>query len=143
MLEADVDLAGEHDAGAARQARQGLARLGQQRLDAPAGIGGLHLRLDLPPLLDREVADLEQRIDEEAEPELGRQPPRRGVRGIDQAEALEVGHDVADRGRRQRHRQPPADVARADRLAGAEIGLDDLAEDLARTAVEILQRRTG
>ena len=33
----------------------------------------------------------------------------------------------------------PADVARADRLAGLEIGLDDLAEDLARAPVEALQ----
>ena len=144
MLEADVGLAGEHDAGAARQAGQRLARLGEHGLDAcgPAR-RPCTSRLDLPALLGREVADLQQRVDEEAQAELGRQPAGRGVRRVDQAELLEVGHDVADRGRRQRHRQDAADVARADRLAGVEIGLDDPAEDLARAPVERLQRRAG
>ena len=86
-----------------------------------AGVAGLDLRLDLPALVGRQVADLEERVDEEAEAEFGRQPPGRGVRRVDQAELLEVGHDVADRGRRQRHRQDAADVARADRLAGLEV----------------------
>ena len=49
---------------------------------------------------------------------------------------LEVRHDVADGGGRKRARQDAAHIARADRLAGVEIGLDDAAEDLARAIVE-------
>jgi len=61
------------------------------------------------------------------------------MRGIDEAERLEVRHDVAHRGRRQRHGQRTAQIARADRLAGGEIGLDDALEDLARALVELAQ----
>ena len=39
----------------------------------------------------------------------------------------------------ERARQQARDVARADRLAGRQIGLDDLAEDLARALVELRQ----
>ena len=83
-----------------------------------------------------EVADLHQRIDEEAQAELGRQPAGRGMRRIDQAELLEVRHHVADRGGRQRHREDARQIARADRLAGRQVALDDLAENLARALVE-------
>ena len=38
VLEADVGLAGEHDAGAARQAGERLARLGEDALDGAAGL---------------------------------------------------------------------------------------------------------
>src|SRR5262249_41446887 len=43
------------------------------------------------------------------------------------------------RGWRQRHRQRPAQVARADRLAGGKVSLDDPLEDLARTLVQLAQ----
>ena len=142
VLEPDVDLAGEHDARPARQAGQRLARVGQQQFDAPPGVDRLDLRLDLVPLLDRQVAHFEQCVDEEAQPEVGRQPSCRGMRRVDQPEALQIGHHVPDRGRRERDRELAADVARAHRLAGAEVQFDDLAEDLAGTAVEILQGRT-
>ena len=68
-------------------------------------------------------------------PDLGRQAAGAGVRRVDQARSLEVRHDVADRGRRQRHRQDAREVARADRLAGRQIALDDPPEDLARALV--------
>jgi hypothetical protein len=61
------------------------------------------------------------------------------VRRIDQAELLEVGHDVAHRGRRQRRGDQSRQVARTERLAGGEIALDDLTENLARTLVELRQ----
>ena len=44
-----------------------------------AGAG--HLRLDRAAVCLGEVADLHQRIDEEAQAQFGRQPPGRGVRG--------------------------------------------------------------
>ena len=52
----------------------------------------------------RDVADLHQGVDEEAQAELGRQPAGRSMRRIDQPKLLEVRHHVADRGRRERHR---------------------------------------
>ena len=109
--------------------------LGQHVLDGLAGGGDLALDGDAVGLA--EIADLHQRIDEEPQAELGRQPAGRGVRRIDQAELLQVLHDVAHRSRRQRHRDDPRQVARADRLAGREIALDDLAKDLARALVEL------
>ena len=107
----------------------------------PGAAAGLDLRLDQPALVDGKIADLEERIDEEAEPELGRQAPGGGVRRVDEAELLEVGHDVADRGWRKGARQQPRDVARADRLAGLEVLVDDALEDFARAPVEPLQGR--
>ena len=63
------------------------------------------------------------------------------MRRIDQAELLEVRHHVADRGRRQRHRNQPRDVARTDRFAGREIALDDLPKNLARALIELGEPR--
>src|SRR5262249_51691749 len=60
-----------------------------------------------------------------------------GVRRIDEAELLEVGHHVAHRGGRQRRGDQAGDIARADRLAGGEVALDDLAEDVARALTEL------
>ena len=59
------------------------------------------------------------------------------MRREDQAGGLEVRHDVADRRGRQRHRQDAGEIARADRLAGRQVAVDDLAEDLARTVVQL------
>ena len=84
-----------------------------------------------------EVADLHQGIDEKAQAEFGRQPAGRGMRRIDQAELLEIRHHVADRGRRQRHRDQARNVARADRFAGREIAFDDLTKNVARALVEL------
>src|SRR3954468_9663906 len=59
------------------------------------------------------------------------------MRRVDQAELLEVRHHVADRGRRQRHRDQSRNVARADGFAGREITLDDLTKNLPRALVEL------
>ena len=69
--------------------------------------------------------------------QLGRQPAGRGVRRIEQPGLLQVGHDVADGRRRQLQARSPRDRARADRLAGLDIGIDDVAEDLARAIAEL------
>ena len=76
-------------------------------------------------------------------PALGRQPPGRGVGRVDQPRQLQIGHDIAHRRRRQRHRQQAGDVARADRLPGGEIAIDDLAEDFPRALVGLDQPAGG
>ncbi len=116
-------------------------RFGQHRVDRLRGAGRRDLRLDRLPVALGHIADLHQRVDEEAQAPLGRQPPGRGVRRIDEAELLEVRHDVAHGGRRQGHRDDAREVARADRLAGRQIAFDDLAEDLARALVELREAR--
>ncbi len=62
--------------------------------------------------------------------------PGGGVGREDQAGMLQVGHHVADRGRRQAHRQDSREVARSHWFPGGEIALDDLAEDLPGALVE-------
>jgi hypothetical protein len=61
--------------------------------------GGLDLLVDALALLLGEVADLHERVDEEAQAQLGRQASGAGVGRIDQPHILQVGHDVADRSR--------------------------------------------
>ncbi len=137
MLEPDVALDRQHDAGRMGEAGQEAARLRVEHvLDRLTGGRDLALDGTAARSCSAEVADLHQRVDEEAQAELGRQPAGRGVRRIDQPELLQVLHDVADRGRRQRHGEQPGEVARAHRLAGRQVAVDDLAENLARALVE-------
>ncbi len=58
------------------------------------------------------------------------------MRRIDQPDLFEILHHIADRGRRQRRRQKPRDVARSDRLAMGKVGIDDQPEYFARALVE-------
>src|SRR5215510_704350 len=95
-----------------------------------------HLGLDRAPILFRQVANLHQGIDEETEAQLGWKPAGRSVRSEYEPELFQVGHHVADGGRRQRDWQQARQISRADRLAGCQITLDDLAENLARTLVQ-------
>ncbi len=89
---------GRHDhAGAARQAGQQRRRLFERFIHAAADGGAA--RLDALALLFRDVADFEQAVDEQPQPGVGRQAAGRGVRRVEQAEILQVGHDVADGGR--------------------------------------------
>ena len=125
VLEARHLLVGQHDAGAVRQAGDHLADLAQHVVDGGGALAG-DVRLDLPAVLAGEIADLEQAVDEQPQTELRRQATGRSMRRHDQPELLQVRHDVADRGGRQRHRQHARQVARPDRLTGFEVGLDDL-----------------
>src|SRR5258707_13633720 len=59
------------------------------------------------------------------------------MRRIDEAELLQVRHHRAHGGGRQRGVDPPGNIARADRLAGRQIGFDHLAENVARAFVEL------
>src|SRR6185437_11755389 len=58
------------------------------------------------------------------------------MRREDQAKLLQVRHHVAHRGWRQRDRQQPRQITRAERLAGGQIALDNLAENFTRALVE-------
>ncbi|OWK18759.1 hypothetical protein AJ88_01455 [Mesorhizobium amorphae CCBAU 01583] len=136
VLERHLVLGGEHQAGATRHARQHLAGLGQHMLQRRARAGGAHLRLDDAALLVGKVAKLHEGVDEEAQAGLGRQAAGRNMRGIDQAEMLEVAHHIADGGRRQRRGQDARQAARTDRLAIPEIGIDDAPKNVARTHIQ-------
>ena len=95
MLERSVGL-GRHDQpGAARQARHHRRRLVQHLVQ----IGALRraLALDRRPVVVRELADLQQPVDEQAQPGLARQPPGGAVRRVQEPHILEIRHDVADR----------------------------------------------
>jgi hypothetical protein len=63
------------------------------------------------------------------------------MRREQQARFLEIRHDVADRGRREIEPAAPRQGARADRLAGLDISIDDHAENLAAPLVELADRR--
>ena len=136
MLEPRVDLARQHHARAAREFGQEARRFGERALESAALRRRPHLAVDARALLAPQIAELEQRVDEQPQALLGRQAPGARVRGVDETELLEVLHHVAHRGRRQRHRQHARQVPGADGLAGGEIGVDDVAEDLARAGVE-------
>ena len=86
-----------------------------------------HLPMTLSPASIRNVmSDLEHLgLIYAPHTSAGRLPTEVGLRMFVDG-LLEIRHDVADRGRRQRHRQHPRQIARSHRLAGLEIRLDDL-----------------
>jgi hypothetical protein len=65
------------------------------------------------------------------------------MRRLDQAEPFKIGHHIANGRRRQRRRQKARNIARADRLSGRQIGVDNLPENLARALIELGQAKTG
>jgi hypothetical protein len=136
VLERHLVLGGEHKASSARHAGEHLAGLGQHVLHGGAAARRADLRLDAPALLLRQVAKLHEGVDEEAQAFLRRQAAGGDMRRIDEAELFEVAHDIADGGRRQRGRQHARQIARADRLAVEQVGIDDAPEDFARAHVE-------
>ncbi len=140
-LRRQVGLGRQHHAGRMREAREELRGFGQHVVHRLPGGGDL--AFDLVAVVLGEVTDLHQRIDEKPQPGFGRQPARGSVRRIDQAELFEVLHDVAHRRRRQGHRDNARNIARADRLAGREITLDDVPEYLARALVELCKTDLG
>ena len=140
MLEPRVGLVRQHDARAASQFGQQAGRLGERAFEPASLRRRPHLVIDTRPLLAAQIPELEQRVDEQPQALLGRQTPGAGVWSIDEPELLEVLHHVANRGRRQRHRQHARQVPGADRFAGGEIRVDDVAEDLTRTGVQRRQR---
>ncbi len=64
--------------------------------------------------------------------------PGRGVRGGDEAQLLEIGHHVADGGRGKLQARLARQRARADRLAVADVALDEDPQQVLRPLAELL-----
>ena len=104
VFEAHVGFRRDDKAGAVAQARQHPRCFFQCFLGA-APLRGT-LGLDRRSLVRGQPADLEQTVDKEPQTGFGRQASRRHMRRIQQPGILQVGHDIADRCRRQFHAQP-------------------------------------
>ena len=116
----------KHQTGRAGQAGEHFRRLAKHFVERAAVADAL--AFDALALVGGEVAHLEQAVDEQPQPEVGRQPARRRVRRIEQAEVLKVRHDVAHRRRRQVHRQQLRQRARPHGVSVFEETLDDFAK---------------
>ncbi len=128
MLEHGVLLGGDDETGAVGETRQKRGRLGQHFLETAACAA--HPRFDGGAFVGRQLTHFQQAVDEEAQALLGRGAAGAGMRRVEQAHGFQVGHDVADRGRRQRQRQALGQGARTHRLAARQEGLHQMAEDL-------------
>ncbi len=131
-----------HDAGELREAREELRGGADQR----ARVVRVRAEALLEHVEDAEVdaargAHLEQRVDEEAIALVGRHAPGGGVRGADEAELLEVGHDVAHGRGGELQPRLARQRARADRLAVADVGLDERRQQPAGAFRERAARR--
>jgi len=118
--------------GGGKQLRHGRDELGRvvaARLEMPAHLGRRRII---------ERAQLQQRVDEEAVALVGRHAPGRRVGRGDESKLLQIRHDVADRGRRQLQPRLARERARADRLAIADVALDEGAQQLLRSLAEVL-----
>jgi hypothetical protein len=141
MLKRTVGLGRHHHAGAARQAREHQRGLVEHFGQRAAGGGALDV--DRGAVVFGKAAGFHQAVDEQAQAQIGRQAPGGGVRGEEQAQLLEIGHDVANRGRGElpagELAQPARQGARPHRLAGFDIGFDDGAENVARARGHLAQ----
>ena len=97
LLEPHIGLGGEHHTRRAGEARQHLRGFGEYRLHRLPVAERRDIRFDRLPVGLIDLADLHQGVDEEPQTQLGRQPPRRCVRRVDQPEMFQVGHHVAHR----------------------------------------------
>ncbi len=61
------------------------------------------------------------------------------MRRGDQTQFLEIGHDIADRGRAQRLVEHARELARADRFAGFQIAFDETAKNFLGAGIEHAQ----
>src|SRR5581483_6637252 len=81
---------------------------------------------------------LHQMIDEEAIAAVGRHATCGGMRLCEISEILEVGHDVAQAGRRKLELPALRQRAGADRLARRHVLENDRPQHVARAAVELV-----
>ena len=91
-----------------------------------------------PEFIQKAKTELMQAIDKEAQAIGGWHTARRGVRRVQKAGFLKIGHDAADRRRRQLHVETLGQALRADGLARFDVGVDDLPEDGAGAFVEFV-----
>jgi hypothetical protein len=120
------------DAGKMGQAGEQLRGAGDDLVRRPAVQGFFHLA-HLP---GSERLDGEQAVDEQAIAARRRHPAGRGMRAGDEAGFFEVGHDVADRCRRQVEAGELRQRARTDRLAVGNVVFDQGLEQGAGAFIE-------
>ncbi len=97
VFQSSVALAGHHHARTAGQAGQEARGLDERAFERAALRRGAKIRFDPPPFAVAEIANLKQSVDEEPQAELCRQAAGTRVRGEDEAQFLQVLHDVAHR----------------------------------------------
>ena len=141
MLENRILFGGDDQAGAARQAGQQCRRLDQDFFHAVAG--PTHARFDGGAFGRRQFADLQKPVDEQSQAPFGRNAPGAGMRRGEQPHRLQIGHDIADRGRRQGDRQKLGQGARTHGLPGGQERLDQTAKDFALPVGQELYVRPG
>jgi hypothetical protein len=120
----------DHVAPGNRDDARHVGQLGKQcrrRLDQIAGVALSRRQFpgNLLPLLVTERLWSQQRIDEVTVPLCRRHAPGRRMRRGHKTQIVEVGQDIADRGRRQIQARGPRQCAAAHRLAVVDIALDD------------------
>jgi hypothetical protein len=130
MLQGRVLLGGHHQSGAARQAGEQRGRLGENIFQAPAA--ACHACLDHSALLRFQIAHFQKPVHEQTQAFFRGHASRAGVRGIEQAHALQVCHHIADGGGRQGQRQALGEGARAHWLARGQKGFHQMTEDFPR-----------
>ena len=98
-------------------------------------------RLQRSAIVGGHRAGLHQRIDEQAQTEVGGLATGRDVRVIQKSQTLEVVHGAADGRWRHLVVHRARDAHRSHGLSGSEVGFDHAPEHLARAGVEVGQKR--
>ena len=98
----------------------------------------LQCRRDRAAFVIAQFAELQQPVDEQPQPKIGRQPAGGGMRCIQQPRVRQIRHHVADRRGREVHRQAARQSAAADRLPGFDVLLDDLPQHGGGPRIEAL-----
>ena len=132
LLEARAAARRHHHPGELRQVRQQVRGLRQHALR----LVGVEPAVQPLGVLDLERLDSDQPVDEEAVASGRGDAAGRGVRAGDQSEVLEVGHHVADGGRRQVEPGVARERAGADRLAVGDVPFDQCLEESPSAGVQ-------
>ena len=120
------------DASEAGELRQQLRRGIDQRLRSV----GVELVLQFADLALLQRLDHEQAVDEETIAFRRRHAARRRMRAGDESHLLEIGHHVANRGRRQLEARLPRQHAGTDRLAIGDVALDQRLQQVLRAGIK-------
>ena len=130
---------GQNQTGPLRQARQ--SRTDAVQKCGHVGFVSIHRRIDLLAVLLGHGADLKDAIDEHPQTHLRRHPSGRYVRAAQQAQKLQILHDVAHGGGADLFGHGPGQHARPDGIARGQIPLDHAAKHLARSVGHVGQDR--
>ena len=139
MLHRAFRLWRKHQPRRCRQSGQQGTGLGQSIFQAAAGSaqrGG-----DQLAFIFRQLAEVEQSVDEQPQPLISGKPAGGGMRGEQQPALGQVRHHVAYRRRRQAHGQAPRKCAGADRFTGCDILLDDFPQHRGGSRIQTGRQR--